>query len=267
MVKKNYNKSLNLAIIFFAFFIFLIIVSLICKAVVLINKSIFDGENQLTIEIIGDKGRNKLISFSPKNNSIYIVDVINTEGNKNIKSALEIPVDKFIYTKKNISEKNLKQTLFLYSIPFLKDKTDLTIVDFIRLFLYANSVPSNSLYTKEISLKNDFNLIKNSGIYSFFIDPKIAEEKVSIEIINGTDVYGLGNKLASFVSNTGGNVIMVSNADKEELSSKIIYFEEENYTVKKLARILNLKKEKTKNKKFGEVTIIIGKDSLDDLKF
>lgn len=268
MVKKNHNRSLNLAIIFFAVFVFLIIVSLICKVVALVNRSIFDGENQITINVIDDnKNKSKLISFSPKNNSIYIVDIINSEESKNIKSALEIPIDEVIYTKKEINEKNLKQVLFLYSIPFLKDKTSLTIVDFIRLFLYANSVPTNSLYSKQISLKSNFSLIKNSGIYSFFIDPKIAEEKASIEIINGTNVFGLGNKLASFISNTGGNVIMVSNADREEVNSKIIYFEKESYTVKKLARILNLKKEKAKNKKFGEITIVIGKDSLNDLRF
>jgi hypothetical protein len=266
MVKKYQIKSLNIMVVFIIIFLSLISISILCKIINVFQKSVFDSENLFTVSVIGKTNDVSLVSFSPKTDSIYILNVKNGK-NKNLRSVLEVPIDNEIYQGSEINEDNVKTNFLKYIVPFTGKKTNLTIVDLFKLWLYANSVPTNSIYEQEISTGDDVLAIKKLGIYSYFVDQGIAEEKKTIEVINGTDVFGLGNKLASFLSNMGVNVVMVSTADNLEGKSRIDYFGQESYTLKKLSRALGFKVSKTNKKSLGDITIIIGKDALSHLGF
>lgn len=266
MAKSKQGKSLNLAVVFSAIFILLILISLTCKVINVFQKSNFTGENHFTVSVTSEEDKVSLVSFAPKSNSIFILNIKEAK-NKNLSSILEIPIDGEINANTQITDKNLKSSFFGFLIPFSVKKTNLTAVDLARLWMYSNSVPVNGIYEREISVDEDILKLKSLGVYSYFIDQAIAEEKIGIEIVNGTEIFGLGNKLASFISNMGGNVVMVSTSEKTEDKSRIDYFGEENYTLKKISRILNLKPNKVEKRKLGDIIIVIGKDSLDKLKF
>jgi hypothetical protein len=266
MGKQNQIKSYNLIVVFVSLFLLLITISIIFKIINLFEKSTFDGENHFTISVEGKDKNASLISFAPKSNAIYILNIIDGK-NKNLSSALEIPIDSEINTDTKINDKNIKAKLFSFLIPFTIKESQLTFIDLFRLWLFTNSVPSNSIYQQEISTDDQSVKLKDSTVYSYFTDQGIAEEKVSIEVVNGTDVFGLGNKLASFLSNTGANVVMVSTADKEEKVSRIDYFGKESYTLRKLSRLLGFKINLVKKRSLADITIIIGEDALDRIKF
>ncbi len=266
MTKKKKTKSLNLAVIFFVIFGFLVLLSIILKIVNVYQKSTFDGENHFTVKVLGEDENASLVSFAPKSNAIYILNIKNGK-NKNLMEKLNVPIDGEIISDIDINEGNIKLCFFKFLVPFKVKETNLTIFDFLRFSLYANSVPANSIYQKDVSVNDDQVVLKSLGVYSYFIDQSIAGEKITIEIINGTDKFGLGNKLASFLSNIGANIIMVSTGDSIVKKSKIEYFEKESYTLNKLSRILDFPIKKIDKKKLGEITIVIGEDALGKNRF
>ncbi len=265
MAKNKTSNSLSLAFVFAVVFGILLLISISLKIINVFQESKFDGENHLIINIIGDSKDTSLVTVSPKSGSVYILNIENGK-NKNLKDALQVPIEAEIYTNININEGNIKSSFFKFLIPFNIKKTNLTIFDLIRLSIFTNSVSTNSIYQKDIAVNDNLTMLKSMGVYSYFIDQAIAEEKIGLEIVNGAEVFGLGNRLANFLSNIGVNVIMVSTSEKLENDSRIEYYKE-SYTLRKVFRVLNFPLKKVESKKIGDVTIVIGKDALDKIRF
>jgi len=146
------------------------------------------------------------------------------------------------------------------------DYSGITIIDLFRLSYFVRSLPLTSIYEKNVSIGDD-EVKVNLLVSSFFTDQEILSEQKRIEIINGTDVSGVGSRLANVVNNMGGDVILVLNSDKEEDRSKVIYFDDKSYTVKKIASFLGFPTEKGENKSIADVIIIIGKDKISEFKY
>lgn len=92
-------------------------------------------------------------------------------------------------------------------------------------------------------------------------------EKISIAIVNGTGVAGLGNRIARLITNIGGNVVSVSTSDNLISDSEILYSKENNYTARRIAQILSFKINNKDNMDISDVTIFIGKNNLSNLLF
>ena len=69
------------------------------------------------------------------------------------------------------------------------------------------------------------------------------------------------------ITNLGGNLILVSNSEKYDNKSRIIYSSEDSYTVNKLSRFLGFPKQKADIKGISDVIIIIGADKIKSLNF
>ena len=135
-----------------------------------------------------------------------------------------------------------------------------------RLFLFSRGINSSSVYERELStgLTND----QESTVLSLtFTDPTIYQENKSIQIVNASNAYGLGTRLATFISNIGGNVILVSTANDVSEHSKILYANGVSYTVKKLGNYLNFPIEASNETGVSDVIIIIGIDKIKKLNF
>lgn len=263
--KKQQGKTLKFAIIFCIFVLVLVLMSIFVKTVILIKNSTFDGSHRFNLGII-QQTQVSVVSFSPTNNSIAVLNLKGKPINTNLGQYLGLPIDGVLKTnnlaidKKNIAS-DMSKILFNYD-----DKTtSLTIIDVIRLWLFAKDVPVNSIYQRDVA--NNDTLTINSFISSFFIDSAISNEKTRIEVINATSVYGLANRLANLIANIGGDVILVSTSDKPQDNSQILYSGDLGYTVKKLSAILGVKPAKSSQKAISDVTIIIGKDILSKIKF
>lgn len=258
--KKITSSNLGVAVGFSFIVLGLIFFSFILRMLLLLGESKFDGVNSFTVLINEDKIQ-QIINFSPKNSSISILSIVDYK--ENYAKSLEIPVDGTFSSEERVSGNNLSAILSRNILNFKMQK-DLNFMDFLRLTLFTNTVKSTSINEKKISRQTSpqtLTLLTSS----LFVDPEILDEKQNIEIINATDVYGLGNKLANLVTNIGGNVILVTTGDLEE-SSEIQYVNE-TYTVKRLSQILNFKLVRAKKKFLPDVIIIIGKDSVSSLKF
>lgn len=131
-------------------------------------------------------------------------------------------------------------------------KTDLTVWEILRLKMGISSVRFDKIY--EIDLREGNILEKNKlpdgteifnadsirvdSILSGLADPAIVGEHKSIAVFNATDKPQLAQKWARLITNLGGNVIIVSNAEKS--IKKTIISGDESLTLKRLRQIFNI---------------------------
>ena len=262
---KKQENNLSLAVLFICVISFFASISILFKIFFLIKESNFDTKHSFNVEV-RDATNINVISFSPAQNSISVLEVDEKVKTNDIGSLLELPIDARINLfDDEFDSSHIPTILIKSSFAFSRKLENMTVLDAFRLSLFARSVSGNSLVIKKLP-QNLIDSDQNLLIESSFKDSVIDGEKKAIEIVNATDVFGLGARLATFVTNIGGDVILVSTREREE-KSKIIYSNKQSYTVERLSKYLNFPKEKTDKKSVADVIIIIGQDSLEDIKF
>jgi hypothetical protein len=254
--KKVKQGNLKLAGIFIAVVLGLIFLSFTVKLAFVIKGSKFDGNHKFNVLFKGNNEED-IVSFSPNPRSISILKIVNPSTD--LANTIAVPIDGTIKVKGDLNISDLLTILFKSEFPMGNKVGNLTFLDLFRLALFSRTVSSNTTYLREFS-SNFSNAQKNTIISLTFTDPSVYEENQSIEIINATTVNGLGAKFALFITNIGGNPILISNSDNQESKSKIIYFGEESYTVKRLSAYFNIPKEKASQRGIADVIIVLGKD-------
>ncbi len=263
--KKQQGKNLKFAIIFCALVFLLILMSIALKTLLLIKNSSFDGKNRYNMGIFQET-QISVVSFSPATRSIAIINLKGNRLGNNISQYVALPIDATFKTSNMvIDKKNLASGMSRVLFHFDDKNTSLTIIDALRLWLFTKDIPIDFIHQRDVSAGDT--LAINSFASSFFIDPAISSEKTTIEIINATQTFGLANRLAALIANIGGDVVLVSSSDKPQDNSQVLYSGDLSYTVKKLASFLKVKPVKSFKKDISDVTIILGKDVLRDLKF
>lgn len=257
------NKNLKTAYVFSAVVFTLILVSLIFKIIIVIKNSNFDGANRFTLGVF-ESSETAVLSFSPKNSSIFLLKIKGQTVRGEIGKYLQIPIDATLSANQNITKNTLPSDLTRILFNLKDANTNLTVVDLLRLSFFARTVPPSSVEEK-VFLTQEREEIQTIAS-SYFTDPQIVEDKQSIEIVNSTDIPGLGNRLANLITNMGGNVILVSTADNDNASS-VGYWGDKTYTVSKLSSVLGFATKKISQKSIADLIIVIGKNSRENLRF
>lgn len=273
--KKNYSKdNLKPILIFCLLVLSLVIISLLFKAATLIKSSRFDGKHSFNAIVYSNKEnqsaqKKMVISFSPDTQSISVLKVLTDVKPSNLGRVLEIPVDGTI----GVSGQNEQKLESMFQTMLLNYKdidTKLTIIDIFRLWFFTRGITEQAITTKELFLPNEAGL-KDEVIdrisSKLFLDMTFSQEKVSIQIVNGTGVLGLGNRLGRLIQNIGGNVVAVSTAEDNFETSEILYFDQDTYALQRLSGILGFKKNQARKIEVSDIIIKIGRDSLSFLVF
>lgn len=252
--KKEKSKNLNLAF-YFGFFVFLIItISLVFKIIDEVKKSKFDGNNRFTVAIMYKKSSD-VVSISPREGTLTMLRVENATGSKILRN-LSIPIDSYVKAQSQFSQS--PKLIFAKMLLNRKNlETDLNVLDLLKLSIRSLGIDERKIKEESSSVKKSEAL--SALISSLFIDDLISSEKISIQITNATQVSGLGNKIAKYLTNMGGSVALVSSSKEIEGESKIIY-EGKSYTVRKISQIMDLPIEKKEMNSITDVIIIIGRD-------
>jgi len=262
--KKRTGETLRLGILFFILVGILVLMSLSFKLATVVKNSNFDGENRFTLLV--SKKDPKIISFSPKDKTVFILTLKEPQDG-NLGRLFAIPVDSSVSLPDSEFEKpDLTSDIFSLFLNLRDKDTNLTSIDVLRLFLFARSVNQDSISEEAL---DSYSLTDIQAVtLNNFIDPKITEEKLQIEVVNASETPGLANRLANYITNMGGNVILISTADEILENSEIRYFGNRTYTVSKLKRLLGFKdvKEDKKNS-ISDVIITIGQDRIGKLPF
>ncbi|TXG75723.1 LytR family transcriptional regulator [Candidatus Dojkabacteria bacterium] len=253
---KKHSGTTRPALYFVFLIIFIIIVSAAFKTYDLFKKSKYDGDNRFTVAVISKKESN-ILTVSPKDKTISQITFKNVNDEK---SLLEnsVPLDGFVKTE--IKSENPKDYFSKLFSAYRDVKTDLTIIDLFRLKMFASGVENGNVKKEVIEGYSDKNF--NSLTQTSFIDPKIAEEKVTIQITNATPIGGLGAILAKYLTNLGANVVLVNSSQADENNTKI-YYKNESYTLEKISKILKVDPTEKDVNSISDINIIIGSDRED----
>lgn len=262
--KEAAFSNTKIAIVFFVFLAFVVGISLIFKVITIIKASQFDDSKRFTLTITN--GRNiEVMSLNPGSKDIAVFEL-----NDNVKSTeagrlLEIPIDGFIsYSSLNLDQK--VNSLFMNAVfKYNKLKTNLTIIDLLKLAMLARAVPESSVNIKIVRDTSGSELDKIVG--RLVNDTFIEKDKQTIRIVNATDINGLGNRLARFITNMGGNVIIVATEDSPRKKSSISYFDKKTYTVERLQKVLGYEVVKEQNNAISDIIIVIGEDKVNSSPF
>lgn len=251
--EKQSNKNIRIGIYFGIVVVFIILVSFTFKIFDSFKKSTFDTGNFYTVAVNSDNEIN-LISISPKENTLKKLTISGLSSEEKLKD-LGIPYDSNANSKKdNLVNPKSVFTKMLFHQDGMSG--NLTTIDLIKLSIFSNKVSGDNVEVENVSI-DDVELSKI--VSSWFLDPEIVKEQVKVEVVNTTEISGLGNKVANIITNAGGNVVLV-NSSQEDLGDSIIYYSSDSYTVEKISRLLGIKKEKKELNSVSDIVIRIGKD-------
>lgn len=228
----------------------------------------WDGNNNINL-VVKDESIG-ILSLNPKDKTAFIINfpdntLIDTafgfgkwqirsiynlgqsEGNrgyelleKSLGNLLGVPIDGMIEYKGDLTELDIRNI-----------KTDLTLLELIRLKISLSQIRFDKI--KNIDLLKMEILDKtrmNDGteIYSsdpdkldqilVFIDPLIQKEHLSIAVFNATDYPQLAQKAARMITNLGGNVIIISNAQNTYAKTKVTG--QKGSTLTRLSQVFDL---------------------------
>ena len=263
MSRTKNGSNLKLAGLFIVIVLGLILISGLFKLLLIVKESKFDGSHNFIVSFVG-KNRTQVVSFSPQNRTISILDV-ESKYNNGLAKILEVPIDGIINLQDS-DKNNISSTLLKSAFSFGASLKKITILDSFRLFLFYKTVQQNNIYERQLS--SDLNDAQTATVTTLSMtDTSVYQENQAIQVINASDVPGIGSRLAALIINIGGNVVLVSTLDKTVQNSKIVYFGKESYTVKKMSSYLGISPENSAQRGVADVIITIGTDKADSLSF
>ncbi len=101
--------------------------------------------------------------------------------------------------------------------------------------------------------------IDNLGIFIKDYD----DQRMVIEILNGTDISGLASRARNYLLTYGFNIFEASNAERDDYENTMLIVYKNRQEVKKLAGLINCKKivlSEEPSEKNVDLTLILGKD-------
>jgi hypothetical protein len=263
--KESRLRNTKIAIIFFVFLAFFVSLSLIFKIVLIVRNGQFDESKRFNLTISNNKTL-EVVSLSGSSKTITLFKLNGNIGSKEAGQLLEIPIDGFIVSS-SLDLSQRPDSLFLKSIFNAKTlQTNLTIIDLLKLMIFSKSIPSGLVNTKSISI--DITPSESDKIVGHLVtDELIEKDNQTIQVINGTNIGGLGNRLARFLTNMGGDVIIVATGNRPKKDSTISYIDQKTYTVERLQKVLGYPAIKEENNAISDITITIGEDEVDSAPF
>lgn len=265
------GRSFPILMLFCGAVVMLILISFFVKMAAVVAKSGFDGKHRFTVLVVSKESQ--LMSFAPDANTISVLHIPASTNltKEQVSKTLRVPIDGMVDEKSSESitfEGNMKDAVerytqhLLFSYP--QKKTDLTVVDAFRMWLFARSMESHTVFddTLGASVEAVEPAAADKLVGRLFVDETVSEENVGIQVINASGVSGAGNSFAQIITNIGGNVAAVSTAHKNEKKTKITYTGEMAYTVKKMEKMLKVKAQQVKKQDMFGIIVTIGSDTV-----
>lgn len=269
LTKKKFQSIVYIKIFFLILFIAAFL-SISYRAFLLIKNRAFKFE---TFNVLMQDKDVRLISVNTQEKKMVIFKFMgagNLFSDKSLFSTstvLGVPIDGMISAKNSFEfnnlEKDFLETGRLFSMIFVPNKYSfrkINIFDLTKLFVISKFIPEQDRKTKTLNnLSADFrrNEEIDLELEGLFKDSEIFNKKISLEIINATDIDGLGSRVALILKNLGYNVISVSNGGGDK--SKIL-IKDGVSSVERIEKIFGITAEKKETHGIADVVLILGKD-------
>jgi LytR cell envelope-related transcriptional attenuator len=267
---RNSSKSLKTFYLYAIFVIFIIGISLLIKGFYIIQQSRFDPAHHFTLAVMEQNSVKEIISLQPQTPAVSVLIVQN--GNIQYSTLAKdygIVTDGYIQVG-NSGTRLTDLTSLLWSsiIHSATWRCNLTIFDKVRFLLLIKNITTNNKVTRNVTLTTQNSAGPgNALLINALTDQELATENISIQIINATNISGLGQRLARLLTNLGANVIDISNAQENQKKTTIAYFGNESYTLDRIQKLLNVPVSKLNKQPIADIVITIGKDRVESGAF
>ncbi len=272
MRRKSVRKekdSMRMLYIYASVVILLITVSFTIRLFTLFLQSKFDGHQHFSIAVTKNSAVKEVIAFSPQIPSLAVLEVTDAKPvpHQSLAKEYGIATDAHLDVQDAIDVNNDAGGMLWSAVThFHSVKTDMTIVDLIRLVLISHDIVSNNKLISEINLAG-INPDNNTLIARVMNDPSITAENVSIQIINASKVSGMGQRLGRVLTNLGGTVVDVTTSYEAKPTSSIQYYGDQTYTLRKVTSLLGFPVTQLQKQTIANIVIILGEDSIKTEKF
>ena len=255
------SKSLKTFYLYTCIVLTVIVIALASKVFFTIAQSKVDTSHNFTFAITQQQKVKEIVSFHPQTPSVTVLVI----QDKNIPydtlaRDYGISTDGYIQVD-STTRPSSDMTAFLWSALSHAAvwQSNLTAFDKIRLLLLAKSVAQNNRIVEHISLIHQ-SANSNTILANALADQDIANENVSIQIINATTISGFGLRLSRVLTNMGANVIDVSTAQNTQTKTTITYYGNDSYTLERLQKLLHVQATKMSRQSIADIVITLGKD-------
>lgn len=254
-------KSSTRTLVLFCVVVSLIIIgSLGYRVFHLIKNSKFDGGSGFIVSVTQEDRKKAVVyAFDPAAGTVSVVTLLAAGQLPNIQQTFSFPLDGQLQKRSLTDGEAFPLELTAYSLYNPKNRTDISLVDVVRLWYLARAAGDKNTREAVVPV-SQHNESFNEDTASLFIDSQLEKDKKSITVVNGTAIGGLGGRLEKMIGRIGGSVISVSTSHDPIQQSKIIYRGDESYTVRRLQKILPFPTEKREGASISDIIIEIGED-------
>lgn len=176
-------------------------------------------------------------------------------------------VDKYIVSGHNMT---------LGMSDFYKDikESNVSLNDAYYMFTFIKSLPSDRFIKKDFTFDYASNTdLIDADIRDLTFDSKVALEKKSIAVLNGTDMPGLANYASRIIVNEGGRVVSTGNSQIPYDETLLVVDDPESQTVTEMVHSFGIKKVLRKSQSEinenevdrADIVLILGLDMKDVL--
>lgn len=254
-------KSSTRTLVLFVVVVSCIILGSLCYRVFqLIKNSKFDGHSGFIVSVSQTDGKKaNIYAFDPSEGTVAVVSFQSAGRLPNLRQALSLPIDGELKKRSVSTGDRFPLNITSYSLYNPKTAADISLIDVLRLWYLARVAGDRHTYDAVVPLANKKTQL-DEEVAALFIDSQLEKDKKTITIINGTAISGLGGRLEQLIDRIGGNVISVSTSHEPIQTSKIVYYGDESYSVKKLRSIIPFQVEKREGASLSDIIIEIGED-------
>lgn len=192
---------------------------------------------------------------------------IDREEGKNLENlrtkteiSYELPLDAVVERK---NEKEISNFLSFQSIfemllnPSSAKFSGLNSLDVFKAYLVSKSVNDAKKTSTNLLGKNKIDA--RSFLKDIVGEETLLNEKTSVEVVNATDVSGLGTSVAQMLETAGFDVVSITSG-KSQKNTKLVKRVESSEAVKRLERVFGIQAQKQENTAIADITLIIGDD-------
>lgn len=247
MNKKRESQNLIYIKIFLVVLAFAAFISIAYKFFLLVQNSTFKHDS-FNLLLVSDNV--SLYHLDRRKNELLIKDLggkaeaIKNKNKISTSLALGVPLDGKIVIEDGQGRLSVREIFPLLFTPGKYDLDGLNELDIIK-FLILSSITA-----------------ENKSSLDYFRDAEIINEKISIEIINSTEIDGLGGTILEMLKGAGYNVISVST---EQGQKSQITARKKGVSVQKLTKLFGLPVIEVSDSGIADVSIILGKDFIKNL--
>lgn len=132
-------------------------------------------------------------------------------------------------------------------------------LDILYMYLVSKGAPNTNINTYTIDMKSVSDVI-DPNLYNFFKDEDVINEKISIDVVNTTDVSGLGSQFSKMLKTVGFNVVSVTSDSEVEHSQIVSRVNKDDVTYSALESFLSFPTVFKDEASIADITIILGND-------